>query len=73
MAGGMSYHKLTEDSGSSDEARRAEMTKLVSLISDYSEQLSSAEAKFIEQMEDESVSVSTKQLFWARDIWGRFA
>jgi hypothetical protein len=67
----LAYNQFATESGGTAEDRRNEMNRLVEMISDHSEELSPKEASFIEQMEDETVIVSTKQLFWARDIWAK--
>ncbi len=69
----MTFHPLTQDSGSSAERRREEATDLVAKLTDYSEQLLPHERKFVEDMADEARECSTKQLFWLRNLWERFA
>lgn len=63
----MSYHDLS-DSGMTPEERRAEATRIVNMISDRSEEMKSHERQFVEKMADDSEWVSTKQLFWLRDL-----
>jgi len=62
---------LFQDSGSTSDSRRAEADKLLNLIQDFSEQLTPKEAAFIESITD-SEMVSTKQLFWLRDIKDKY-
>jgi hypothetical protein len=69
----MTYHPLSQDSGSSPEQRRTEATKLCQLLGEYLDELTERQRKFVEQMSDEDETVSTKQLFWLRDIWEKFA
>lgn len=68
----MTFHTLAEDSGSTPERRREEATDLVNKISTSGncDQLSAKETEFIEQIEDDT-TVSTKQLFWLREIWNK--
>lgn len=67
----MGYHDLS-DSGMTPEARREEADRLVKIITEsgrsvwvYS--LSAKEQNFVDEM-DMGGPVSTKQLFWLRDI-----
>lgn len=67
----MSYHDLS-DSGMSASDRRAEASRLVTMVEDYSEQMTPVERRFVEQMGDDFAPVSTKQLFWLRDIKDKY-
>jgi len=61
--------KLFQCSGGSAESRREEATKLVTAICEAGEdRLTKTELRFVEDMGDENVPVSPKQLFWLRDI-----
>ena len=67
----MAYHDLTQDSGSDDSARREEAAQLVKLLEDHLEELAPNQKAFVEQM-SEGGPVSTKQLFWLRDLWSKW-
>ena len=74
----MTYHPLSSDSGQSPERRVEEARALVSYLADYLEELKPHEREFVEKMEGSlnslcSSECSVKQLFWLRDLWGRFA
>lgn len=63
----MAYHALSNDSGSDEQARIVEARKIVSMLEDYTEQMTPKERGFLEQI-SESESCSVKQIFWLRDI-----
>lgn len=63
----MAYHVLSNDSGSDGQARIVEARKIVSMLEDYTEHMTSKERGFLEQI-SESESCSVKQIFWLRDI-----
>jgi len=67
----MGYHDLS-DSGMDGTARRKEASRIVDIIQDFTEQMTPSERKFVEQMGDDFAPVSTKQLFWLRDIKDKY-
>lgn len=68
----MSYHDLSESTLTADE-RRAEATRIVGMIGDQMvKEMHAHEAKFVRQMEDDDVPVSTKQIFWLRDLLEKY-
>jgi len=69
----MTYHPLTQDSGSTPAQRRAEADKLCTMLQEAGiEQMQSHEQSFVESISQE-VPVSPKQLFWLRDLKGKYA
>jgi hypothetical protein len=68
----LSYNNLSE-SGMTFDERRAEATRIVAMIEDYTEQMTAVERRFVMQIADESAPVSTKQLFWLRDLKSKYA
>jgi hypothetical protein len=67
----MIYNNLSS-SGMSASDRRAEASRIVTMIEDLIEKMTPFEKKFVEQMGDDFVPVSTKQLFWLRDIKDKY-
>ena len=67
----MTYHFLSQDSGSDDSRRREEASQLVSMLEDHLEELTPSQREFVERM-SEGGPVTVKQLFWLRDLWGKF-
>lgn len=67
----MTYHDLTKESGSTADSRRAEADRLCTMIEDNLEQLTPTELSFLGQVQDGG-PVSTKQLFWLRDIKDKY-
>jgi hypothetical protein len=69
----MSYHDLS-DSGMSDQDRRAEATRICGMIlpavGDYT--MKQKELKFVMDIADKRKPVSTKQLFWLRDLKDKY-
>ena len=69
----MSYHDLS-DSGMSDQDRRDEATRLCDMIrpavGDYT--MRQHELKFVMDIADKRKPVSTKQLFWLRDLKDKY-
>jgi hypothetical protein len=63
----MAYHPLTNESGGDDSSRRGEAAKLVSLLEPYLDEMTPTQRRFVEQM-SEGGPVSTKQIFWLRDL-----
>lgn len=66
----MSYHDLSECTLTDDE-RRAEATRIVLMLADVTGK-SQHEHEFIQKM-CRSGPVSVKQLFWLRDLKGKYA
>jgi hypothetical protein len=69
---------LGQQSGGTPEQRLAEAQRIMEIISDLpTEQLSQRDEDFLTEMQDrldqygERCMVSTKQLFWLRDIKGK--
>ncbi len=67
----MSYHDLS-DSGMTASERRSEASKIFDMICDYSEKMTPAERKFVDQMGDDFAPVSHKQIFWLRDLKDKY-
>lgn len=63
----MAYNQFTTESGGSADDRRAEADRILKIIDGFESEMSSKEQGFIEQMQEGGL-VSTKQLFWLRDI-----
>jgi hypothetical protein len=68
----MAYHPLANDTGGSADDRRAEADRIIQILSETVEfeALAPNEQKFIGQIQN-GEAVSTKQLFWLRDIKDR--
>lgn len=66
----MTYHDLSTCTLDGDE-RRAEADRLVKIVEDDMERMSSTERGFVERMA-EGGPVSVKQLFWLRDIRDKY-
>ncbi len=70
----MSYHDLS-DSGMSDSDRRAEATRILQkhrLAEQVREEGTPNEIEFVKKVGDERQPVSTKQLFWLRDLMEKY-
>lgn len=68
----MTYHALTKDSGGTADDRRSEADRLVRIIMQLDlGSMTPKESDFIAQME-EGGAVTTKQLFWLRDIKDKY-
>lgn len=73
----MSYHSLTTESGGDHRQRAMEAEKLLELIGEDTDQLAPNEQKFVADLKERferyglQTTVSTKQLFWLRDIKDR--
>jgi hypothetical protein len=69
----MGYNDLS-DSGMTDVERRDEATRICNLVlpnvGDYT--MSQKELKFMMDIADKSKPVSTKQLFWLRDLKDKY-
>jgi hypothetical protein len=64
----MGYNDLSESTLTADE-RRAEANRILEIIGDQMvKEMHAHEAKFIRQMENPNTPVSTKQIFWLRDL-----
>jgi len=70
----MTYHPLTQDSGSDSTARRAEADKLLHMIDecqDFIVLASNKELQFVQDCHDGRL-VTTKMLFWLRDLKDKY-
>lgn len=68
----MSYHDLS-DSGMTADDRRSEANRILGMIGDQMEkEMHAHEAKFVRQMRQPHVPVSTKQIFWLRDLKDKY-
>lgn len=64
----MGYHDLS-DSGMSDSARRDEATRIVAMFPEVLEDMGRTKADFIRRISNNPrMPISTKQLFWLRDL-----
>ena len=70
----MAYHQLANDSGGTADDRRNEADRIVGMfVNQYSpERMTEKEAQFVAKMLDRKQTVSTKQLFWLRDIKDKY-
>ena len=66
----MSYHSLSECTLTDDE-RVAEKNRIVKRIENLMENATNKEREFVGKMSDASF-VSVRQLFWLRDLNGKF-
>lgn len=70
----MTYHPLTQDSGSDSVARRAEADKLLRMIDaeqDFIVLATNKELQFVQDCHD-GREITTKMLFYLRDIKDKF-
>lgn len=68
----MAYHELARESGGSADDRLSEARRILKILESFSsDELTVSEAKFIEDISD-AESVTTKQLFWLRDIKDKY-
>jgi hypothetical protein len=66
------YHPLSNDSGGTAEDRRNEADRLVGIIQDAApDTMTEKEIEFVDRMA-RGGTVSTKQLFWLRDIKDKY-
>lgn len=65
----MPFHSLNTDSGGSDEDRRNEATRILTMFQDFNVlgHLSKKEREFVDKMA-QGFAVSVNQLFWLREI-----
>lgn len=70
----MAYHELTKESGGTADDRRSEASRLMKIIEGFEwDDMTSAEITFLNEMEENDTRpVSTKQLFWLRDIKDKY-
>jgi hypothetical protein len=71
----LSYHPLANDTGGTSDDRRAEADRILKIIDSCidTDALNERENIFIEQMlDDQTVPISPKQLFWLRDIKDKY-
>ena len=66
----MSYHYLSECTLTQDE-RVAEKDRILSRLTEIQDELTQKEREFVTKMNDYNW-VSVKQLFWLRDINGKY-
>jgi hypothetical protein len=68
----MAYHPLTRDSGGTPEDRRSEASRILKMFVESGfdlDELAPNERRFMDQMLDNELQpISTKQLFWLRDL-----
>jgi hypothetical protein len=67
----MGYHDLSECTLTADE-RRAEASRICAMLDDEIAFMQIHEGKFVEQISDDGVPVSVKQLFWLRDLKDKY-
>lgn len=67
----MGYHYLS-DSGMSAEDRRNEASRICSMLIENDVELTEKEQDFVDDISNVSRTVSTKQLFWLRDIKDKY-
>jgi len=65
------YNNLSE-SGMSGSDMRSEASRIVDMIQDSTDQMTPVERRFVESMGDDFAPVSTKQLFWLRDLKDKY-
>lgn len=63
--------KLGQETGGTNEDRCAEAQKILAILADVQEQLTSKETQFVEKMDGCSFC-SGRQLFWLRDIKDKY-
>jgi len=72
----MSYHPLANDTGGTEEDRRNEADRILKILVNNDVDvgvMSPRESKFVEEMlDDQTVVISPKQLFWLRDIKDKY-
>jgi hypothetical protein len=67
----MSYHDLSESTLTPQERRR-EASVIVARVQSSMDEMTPMERNFVEQMNCEFAPVSTKQIFWLRDISDKY-
>lgn len=73
----MAYHPLTSDSAQTPERRAEEARDLCRMLADFTESMRMNEREFVEKMTDDldsivSLGCSVKQLYYLRDLKGRY-
>jgi hypothetical protein len=64
------YNNLSE-SGMSDDARKQEAVRIVTILEEHHHRMQNHESDFVNKMRT-AWSVSTKQLFWLRDLKDKY-
>jgi hypothetical protein len=67
----VSYHPLSNDSGSDENRRIEEARTIVRMLEEVTEQMTQKERDFVEQMADCDYC-TVKQVFWLRDIKDKY-
>jgi hypothetical protein len=68
----MAYHPLANDTGGTADDRRSEADRLVKIIEEAApDTMTQTEIEFVDRM-SHGGTVSTKQLFWLRDIKDKY-
>jgi hypothetical protein len=65
-----------EETGGNADERRAEANRILKIIRDAGvgvEDMTQKDAEFFDKVEDETVEITPKMLFWLRDIKERYA
>jgi hypothetical protein len=72
----MAYHPLANDTGGTADDRRSEADRILKIMVECDLDIGSctpSEGKFLREMlDDERRPISPKQLFWLRDIKGKY-
>lgn len=66
----MGYNSLSE-AGMTDEARKQEAARIVAMLEEHRHRMQNHESDFVNKMRT-AWSVSTKQLFWLRDLKDKY-
>jgi hypothetical protein len=67
----MSYHSLSECTLTADE-RQAEAIRIADILTNSLSKMSQKEREFVLLMGSAHVNVSTKQIFWMRDLRDKY-
>ena len=67
----MSYHDLSECTLTADE-RQAEAMRIADMLTNSLSKMSQKEREFVLLMGSAHVNVSTKQIFWMRDLRDKY-
>lgn len=66
----MSY--LGNTTGGTPDQRREEADRILKILAEHRGGMTESESKFVAQMRDNRPPVSTRQLFWLRDIKAKY-